>query len=62
TSGNLRCHVDSIGVVGGLRHLTCGCGQFSPTLLSREPYNVGDTVAFEVTRYNLYRDGRLVER
>ncbi|MFP3265276.1 MAG: hypothetical protein RXO54_05530 [Acidilobus sp.] len=54
--------MDSIGVVGGLRHLTCGCGRFSPTLLSREPYNVGDTVPFEVTRYNLYKDGKPVEK
>ena len=54
--------MDSIGVVGGLRHLTCGCGQFSPTLLSREPYNMGDTVPFEVTRYNLYKDRKPAEK
>jgi len=60
--GNLKCQVYSLEVVGELRYLMCDYGESSIILLSREPYNVGDTVAFEVTRYNLYRDGRLVER
>ncbi|MGC9072387.1 MAG: hypothetical protein ACP5HK_06850 [Acidilobus sp.] len=60
-SGNIECRVDSLEVVGELRYLFCSHGPQTVTLLSREPYNVGDSVRFEVTRYNLYREGRLLE-
>jgi hypothetical protein len=58
--GGLECRVDLLEVVGELRHLFCSQGPHSLTLLSREPYNIGDSVKFEVTRYNIYKDGRLL--
>ena len=59
--GDLRCAVSSLEVVGESRYLMCDYKGSQLTLLSSEPYNVGDEVSFSVSKYRLYRGGVLVE-
>ena len=59
--GGIRCEVSSLEVVGELRYLMCDYGGQQLTIMSREPYGVGDTVTFDVVKYKKYVNGLLVE-
>jgi len=59
--GRMECVVESVEAVGDSRYLLCDHEGHRLTLVSRNNYDVGDKIKFEVNDFRKFKDGVLMD-
>ncbi|MCI2414199.1 MAG: ABC transporter ATP-binding protein [Candidatus Aramenus sp.] len=60
--GGLMCTVESVEVLGEFIYLSCRFGEHSVVIESKEMYDIGNEVTFEIVKFRRFKDGVLVEK